>query len=143
MGGVFDALIARYKASAYSVLSRVVAYVSAVVALVFILAGAFIWIAREESLVFACFVFAAAFVIIGLVGLLGAILFRRKANQIEISKANVGMSVLKNPVMTAIGLRLIGTMRRAPKTTLGLALLAGLLLSLINQRETSEQSEQA
>lgn len=143
MGGVFDALIARYKASAYSVLSRVVAYVSAVVALVFILAGAFIWIAREESLVFACFVFAAAFVIIGLVGLLSAILFRRKANQIEISKANVGMSVLKNPVMTAIGLRLIGTMRRAPKTTLGLALLAGLLLSLINQRETSEQSEQA
>lgn len=143
MGGVFDALIARYKASAYSVVSRVVAYVSGVVALVFILAGVFIWIAREESLVFACFVFAAAFIIIGGIGWLSAFLFRRKADQIEISKTNVGLSVLKNPVLTAIGLRVIGTMRRAPKTTLGVALIAGLLLSLINQRETTEQSKQA
>lgn len=143
MGGVFDALIARYKASAYSVVSRVVAYVSGAVALVFVLAGIFIWVAREESLVFACFVFAAAFIIIGAAGLLSAFLFRRKADRIEVSRANVGLSVLKNPVITAFGLRIIGTMRRAPKTTLGVALIAGLLLSLLNQRETTEQSEQA
>ncbi len=143
MGGVFEALIARYKASAYSLVSRVVAYISGVIALVFIFAGVFIWIAREESLVFACFVFAAAFVIIGAVGLLTAFLFRRRAHQIEMSKTNIGLSILKNPVITAVGLRVIGVMRRAPKTTLGVALLAGLLLSLLNQRETTEQSEQA
>ncbi len=143
MSGLIDAAIARFKASAYGVLSRVVAYVSGVIALVFILAGAFIWIAREESLVFACFVFAAAFVIIGVAGLLSAFLFRRRADRLASSKADIGLAMLQNPALARAGLHLAGAVRRSPKITLGLALIAGVVLSLVNQRGAARQSEQA
>lgn len=144
MGGIYEAIITRLKASAYGLISRAIAYLSGAVALVFILAGLFIWLAREESLVFACLVFASLFTLIALGAVIGVFVFRRRHDRVEISKTQLGFSVLANPAMASLGLGLARRMRRAPKMTLGLALAVGIAIAMLGHRGASaEPSKQA
>ncbi len=139
--GVVDSTKQRLKAMAYRMVSRVVAYVAAAVGLVFIVAGVFVWLAREESLVFACLVFAAVFFVVALGGLIGAAVFGKRIERAKSSSTNLSLaSVLRNPLVTGYAFRAVGQMRRAPGLVVAAAVAAGLAVSIMN-RSRSEQAE--
>lgn len=137
--GIVNNIKHRVQATAYRLASKLVAYISAAVALVFIFAGVFIWIAREESLVFACGVFAAGFVLIAIAALVGAAVFGARVRRYEEQSGQSFMSTMRNPMIAGYAFRAARQVKRAPKLALGAALAAGVVIALIN-RPSAKQS---
>lgn len=137
--GLLEGVKRRAQASAYRVGSKLVAYICLFLTAVFIVAGIFVWLAREESLLFACLVFAGIFFVIAIVCLVAALVFGRSARRYQTESSQQLMQLLRNPTVAAMGLRAVGNMRRAPGAVLATALAVGIALSFMNRANAKQR----
>lgn len=115
--------------------AQAVAYLAAFIAVVFGLCALFVWLARTESLVFACLVFAGAFLALAILALVAMAVMNRRARRTRAGDLGLTRSLSANPAMALGGLRLLRTLRKAPLLSLGTALAAGVALSVMSRRD--------
>lgn len=115
--------------------AQAVAYLAGFIAVVFGLCALFVWLARTESLVFACLVFAGAFLVLAIIALIAMAVMSRRARNTRAGDLGIGRSLAANPAMAIGGVRLLRTLRKAPLLSLGTALAAGLAISVMSRRD--------
>lgn len=117
-----------------SYLAQAVAYLAAFIAAVFGLCALFVWLARTESLVFACLVFAGSFLALAIIALIAMKVMGGRARRTRPPQAAIARSLM-NPTIALGGFRLLRTLRKAPLLSVGTALAAGLALSVMGRRD--------
>jgi hypothetical protein len=117
-----------------SYVAQGVAYLAAFIAAVFGLCALFVWLARTESLVFACLVFAGSFLALAIIALIVMKVMGGRARRVRPPQAAIARSLL-NPTIALGGFRLLRTLRKAPLLSVGTALAAGLALSVMGRRD--------
>jgi hypothetical protein len=138
-------LKARIELSAMRMACLAAAYAALGIAGLFGLVALFVWLAHTNSLLFACLVFAGAFVVIGVGALIYAsVLERRRLRaqaQTSTAKPAVGALLLANPNFALNALRGLRVLKRAPMLSLGGAIAAGLALAFLGPYRSNNRDE--
>lgn len=124
---VKDRISAAIRSTARTAAWGGVAGAALVMAFLFGVGAAFIWLSHRYDTMAACGVMAGAFLILAAVGFLGVHFSSRSAAKPAVSPARPGLSMLINPAILGLGLRLtqkIGVKRVLPLAIIGVAGLA-------------------